>query len=191
MHPLAGDVFYLRMLLHHDHCKGKTSFEDLKTVDGVCLESYQEVCRSLGLLQDDREWEEVLTEGAVTKISSALRELFVTILMFCSPSNPLDLFTKFHLDWSDDFKKEAEKKKIKLNDQQIKTMVAIDIRQRLQSWDRDLKTFRLPEPTDEDLESISFNPINTHPVLIREELNFDLEEMRSIAEERIKIFTDS
>jgi hypothetical protein len=84
MNPLAGDVFYLRMLLHHDQCKGKTSFEDLITVQGIHHESYQEVCRVLGLLQDDREWEEVLTEGALTKMSQALRELFVTILMFAA-----------------------------------------------------------------------------------------------------------
>ena len=30
MHPLAGDVFYLRMLLHNDHCKGKKSFADIE-----------------------------------------------------------------------------------------------------------------------------------------------------------------
>ena len=28
--PLSGEVYYLRMLLHHDHCRGKESFEDLK-----------------------------------------------------------------------------------------------------------------------------------------------------------------
>ena len=50
MNPMAGDVFYLRMLLHHDHCKGKTSFEDLRTVDGSCFETYQETCRVIGLL---------------------------------------------------------------------------------------------------------------------------------------------
>ena len=92
MNPLAGDVFYLRMLLHHDHSRGKQSFNHLKTVEGKCMETYQEVCRLLGLLQDDREWEEVLSEGAVTKMSPALRELFVTILLFCYPSNPLELF---------------------------------------------------------------------------------------------------
>ena len=27
--PASGDVFYLRMLLHDDHCRGKVSFTDL------------------------------------------------------------------------------------------------------------------------------------------------------------------
>ena len=51
IHPAAGDVFFLRMLLHHDHCKGCTSFENLRNVNGIFLETYQEVCRALGLLR--------------------------------------------------------------------------------------------------------------------------------------------
>ena len=37
------------------------------TVDGDIKESYQEVCNTLGLLQDDREWDQVLTEEGVIK----------------------------------------------------------------------------------------------------------------------------
>ena len=105
----------------HDHCRSRKSFQDLRTVDGKCLESYQEVCRVLGLLQDDKEWDVVLTEGAATKMCSALRELFVTILMFCFPANPLELFSKYHLDWADDFQRQAALKGFKLNTQQLKT----------------------------------------------------------------------
>ena len=190
MNPLAGDVFYLRMLLHHDHCKGKKSYEDLRTVDGNCLETYQEVCRVLGLLQDDKEWEEVLSEGAATKMSSALRELFVIILMFCYPANPLELFNKYFLDWTDDFQREAEKKQVNLDENQLKTLVTMDIKQRLQSWDKDLKTFRLPEPTSEELDNISFDQTNQLPVLIKEELNFDVAEIKTMSEERRELFTD-
>ena len=111
--------------------------------------------------------------------------------MFCFPANPLELFNKFHLDWADDFQRDAEKKNITLNDQQLKTMVAMDIKQRLQSWNKDLKTFGLPEPNHEDLESISFNQLNTLPVLVKEELNFDMKEMKIIADERLKMFTGS
>ena len=190
MNPLAGDVFYLRMILHHDHCKGKKSFEDLRSVDGTLLETYQEVCRVLGLLQDDKEWEEVLSEGAATKMSYALRELFVIILIFCYPANPVELFNKYHLDWADDFKKDAEKKQISLNERQLRTLVTLDIQQRLQSWDKDLKTFRLQNPTQEELDEISFDHTNVQPVVIREELDFDVSEMLKISETRMNMFTD-
>ena len=76
VNPAAGDVYFLRMLLHHEHSEGKSSFIDLRTLDGVLMESYQELCRALGLLQDDREWDEALSKGALTKMSAALRELF-------------------------------------------------------------------------------------------------------------------
>ena len=78
VNPAAGDVYFMRMLLHHDHSKGKNSFEDMKTVKGELKESYQEVCRVLGLLQDDQEWDEALHEGALTHMPCSLRELFVT-----------------------------------------------------------------------------------------------------------------
>ena len=32
VNPLAGEAFYLRMLLHDDHCRGKISFNDMKTI---------------------------------------------------------------------------------------------------------------------------------------------------------------
>ena len=63
INPVAGDVFYLRLLLHHDHCKGKKSFEDLQTVNGEVCVTFKEACTRLGMLQDDDEWHQVLTEA--------------------------------------------------------------------------------------------------------------------------------
>ena len=98
MNPAAGDVFFLRILLHHEHSAGKVSFQDMKTVEGEECETYQEVCRVLGLLQDDKEWSNVLIEGSATKLSSALRELFITILLFCVPANPKSLFDNHYME---------------------------------------------------------------------------------------------
>ena len=44
---LAGDVVYLRMLLHTDVSRGVQSFEDLK----LGKEAFKETCLYLGLLQ--------------------------------------------------------------------------------------------------------------------------------------------
>ena len=44
---LAGEVVYLRMLLHTDVSRGAQSFEDLK----LGRETFKEACRHLGLLQ--------------------------------------------------------------------------------------------------------------------------------------------
>ena len=89
VNPLAGETFYLRILLHNDHCRGKTGFEDLKRLDnGKICETFKEVCSELGLLRDDLEWQRVLEESAATKLSPQICELFIVILMFCQPSNP-------------------------------------------------------------------------------------------------------
>ena len=48
--PLAGEVIFLRMLLHHDVCRGVKSFEELK----LGKETYKEACRHLGLLQVEK-----------------------------------------------------------------------------------------------------------------------------------------
>ena len=90
--PTSGDVFYLKMLLNNQHCCRKTSFKDMLTIDETFHESYQSVCRELGLLSDDQEWTLVLTEAAVTKMCPEIRSLYVVILMFCQPSDPKTLF---------------------------------------------------------------------------------------------------
>ena len=191
MNPVAGDVFYLRMLLHHDHSMGKTSFEDIKTIEAELCESYQEACRLLGLLQDDKEWDEVLTEGSITKLSPALRELYTTILLFCMPANPKELLEKHYLEWTDDFVNEAEKKGIKLNDSQLKTLVVTDLKQRLQSWDRQLSAFGIKEPTEAELENVNLTKRHDISALIREELDFDTSELTNLVDERVTQFTVS
>ena len=125
VHPVAGEVYFLRMLLHHDHSRGKVSFEDMRTVDGIEQESYQEVCRLLGLLQDDKEWDEALTEGALTRMPGVLRELFVTIVLFCTPANPKELFYKHFIEWADDFVANAAKERIVLSETQIQTLILL------------------------------------------------------------------
>ena len=88
VNPLAGEAFYLRILLHNDFCRGKTSFEDMRTLEnGNVCETYQEVCRELGLLRDDQEWQQVLEEASGTQLPAQLRELYVIIL--CSVSQAI------------------------------------------------------------------------------------------------------
>ena len=83
--------FFLRLLLLHT--PGATSFEDLRTVDGVLLETFLEACASRGLLQDDAEWQNVLVEAAGFQMPKQLRQLFAVILTHCETSDPLYLWT--------------------------------------------------------------------------------------------------
>ncbi|KAH9668826.1 ATP-dependent DNA helicase [Citrus sinensis] len=80
-HPSSGERFYMRMLLNF--VKGSTSFESIRTVNGVTYPTFKAACYALGLLDDDKEWIDCLTEVAIWATGNELRHLFVTILIHC------------------------------------------------------------------------------------------------------------
>lgn len=128
VHPVSGDLFYLRMLLHHKHSERAQSFEDLYRVRGQQQPSYQAVCRQLGLLDDDDEWNEILLEAAHTKMCPQIRELFVTLFIFCQIADPQELFENHHSCWYDDFSRKTRNQDPILG----RAFVLLDIERRLQ-----------------------------------------------------------
>lgn len=101
VHPKMVDCFHLRMLLHH--VRGPTSFESLRTVNGIVYETYQGACKALNLLDDDHHWDETLQEARDYRSAQKLRELFAIILVFGPPSDPSVLWNKYREDFSEDF----------------------------------------------------------------------------------------
>ena len=87
--PIAGERFYLRLLL--TSVPGPTSFEDLRTIAGIVYPTFQAACVALGLLEDDREWIDCLTEAAVFAVGAQLRSLFVTALLYGPITEPVTL----------------------------------------------------------------------------------------------------
>jgi ATP-dependent DNA helicase PIF1 len=190
INPLAGDTFYLRMLLHQDHCKGKESYKALQTLPtGRICDTYKEVGRELGLLDDDQEWERVLDECVHNTLCPQIRELYVVILMFCQPANPRDLFDQFWETWIDDFNQQAQHRRLSLDLQQSRTMVLLDLQLRLQSFEKDLTHFGLPVPTEEELTRVEFFT-STEPVVIREEKDYNVSELAAYVEEVAAQFTE-
>ena len=84
--PANGEVFYLRMLLSHSHCKGKKSFIELRKVAGCVYPSYLETCNALGILDNDEEWDSCLEEAEFECGPARFRMIFATIICFNSPS---------------------------------------------------------------------------------------------------------
>jgi hypothetical protein len=154
--PAVGDLYYMRMLLHNNHCRGKISFIDLKTIDGVVCETYQQVCNRLGLLEDDSEWIDALEDA--THMCLQLQRLFVMILIFCNPEGPRALFDRFWIIWYDDFSYKAQLRNIQLQESQLKTLVLQDIELNLSGFDNTLIEYKLPEITLDDMtHSQTFN----------------------------------
>ena len=190
VNPVAGDIYYLRILLHDNHCRGKKSFLDMLTLQsGRVCETYKEVCFEVGLLSDDKEWHKLLEVAAFTNMCPQIRELYVIILIFCLPSDPFSLLEEFWDTWTDDFQRKAERRGYHLSEGQLKTMVLLDIEARLDSFGKTLCDFRLPIPTADEMAQVE-HVNDTRPAVIREELDFDLDDMKRIVQERVPTFTD-
>ena len=209
IHPSAGDRFYLRMLLHHEHCVRKKSFEELKSEGGIPCGSWKEVCQKLGLLQDDREWEMVLEEAASTRSCANQVGLFVTIALFNNPADPSALFEQFWLSWTDQIAMKAwERNGVELCNQPIteddteeskvrkaadhallKTLVLLELKRQLYANDKGLADVNLPEPTEEEEAAVA-HITGGVSVIVRDELDFSVPEAATRASEAEARFTD-
>jgi hypothetical protein len=96
----SGERFYLRLFLTIR--SGATSFENLRTVDGIHHPTFQATCGALGLLQDDQEWDACLREACIDHNAARLRKLFVILLLFCSPLRPEVLWERYRDKMSHD-----------------------------------------------------------------------------------------
>jgi len=75
----------------------------LKTVNGVVHATYAAAAIALGLLNDDEAWRACMTESSALDTATQLRYLYVTILLFCHPADPVDLYRRFEVNMMEDF----------------------------------------------------------------------------------------
>ena len=159
------EVYSLRLLLHH--VSGAESYEDLRTVNGQTLPSFQAACIELGLMDDESELDKAMEEAFLVQFGEQLRSFFYSILLYIKPSNPL----KF---W--------ETHKEKLSEDWVKQYGKTNAINKVLKWLKDrlilseitLKSIGLPEPEYDQAEESSVR-------IIEEELNFDREEQRKLA----------
>ncbi|KAI6661989.1 hypothetical protein LOD99_9659 [Oopsacas minuta] len=98
-HPIEGERFNLRILLHH--VTGCRSYKDIQTLPDGLFAYLKEASRRRGLFEDDQECDNCLTEADLR--SSELRQLFVTLLIFNEPADPLVLLNKHKASLAEDF----------------------------------------------------------------------------------------
>ena len=108
VHPNQREAYYLRILLHH--VKGPTSFESIRTVDGEVCESYHEACVKLGLLLDDKCWENTMKDAETTMMPRQMRSLFVALLSMNCLDNPVEIWNMFKDSMSEDYLHQVYKK---------------------------------------------------------------------------------
>ncbi|XP_074300480.1 uncharacterized protein LOC141631751 [Silene latifolia] len=86
MSPNGGERYYLRTLLNF--VKGPKSYKDIRTVNGVPHTTFKEACYALGLLGDDKEYNDAIEEASYWGTGFYLRNLFSTLLLTNSLVNP-------------------------------------------------------------------------------------------------------
>jgi len=162
------------MLLYH--VPGPTSFEHLRTVDGVLRETFQDACAARGLLETDDEWDSCLTEAATIDTGNQLRELFVSIVLYNNPSNPCALFERHTYSLSDDcqYRLRTFHHINNPSNEQIISLALHEIDHLLQQNGKSLSTYNLPANP-----SVDFENIDGLCRIVAEEINYDVERLRT------------
>ena len=181
--PRHGDVFYLRVLLHH--VPGAATFSDLRTVDGEVCATNQEACRRRGLLQDDDEWTAALADAVRTTRPGQIRQLFVVILLFCAPADPAALFRRYQADMGEDYAHRHPE----LQPDLMTSLVLLHIEEELQRAGKSLVDFALPPVSDEHRAAAAAlevaEELRRLPPVMREELAFDRDGLQATVEQRL------
>ena len=109
VHPNNSECYYLRLLLHE--VRGPTSFTTLKTVAGIVHPTFHSACKSLGLLEDDANWDHTLEEASLFHSPNRIRDLFAVILVFCQVGDPENLWKKHRGSLAEDIKRQIERER--------------------------------------------------------------------------------
>ncbi|XP_021729317.1 uncharacterized protein LOC110696333 [Chenopodium quinoa] len=169
VHPNSGEQYYLRMLL--TKVCGAESFEDIRTVDGVIHPTFRSACHAFGLLDDDNEWHETLSEASNWASGSQLRNMFCSILMFSEVSDPKQLWEQHWGELTDDLERMMQRQtrnpNLRLTPEEMQNQGLQEIEHILNKLGRSLTDFPdMPQPSSE----LARNALNR---LIRDELEYD------------------
>ncbi|CAN1128959.1 hypothetical protein LINPERPRIM_LOCUS17159 [Linum perenne] len=163
--PAASeDIFYLRMLL--GKISGALNFKDLRTLNGIVYDNYQDTCQAMGLLSSDNEWDLVMLEVSRWAHPAIIRSMFVSLLIFCQVADPSKLLANWWESMSEDFAHRKQQldsieftqpQPILLYDQLLTNLDYL-----LHSYSLSLKHFKLPQPMPIVTSEQNYNNILTH-----------------------------
>ncbi|ESR46081.1 hypothetical protein CICLE_v10003171mg, partial [Citrus x clementina] len=143
--------------------KGSTSFESTRTVNGVTYPTFKAACYALGLLDDDKEWIDCLTEAAIWATGNELRHLFVTILIHCQVSDASQL-------WKSNYTN------LQLTEQQVEAYTLLEIETIMLKMGKSLRDIDgMPLPNSSLIRDSGNR-------LVNEELDYDRDQLKKLHE---------
>nr|XP_027067427.1 uncharacterized protein LOC113693039 [Coffea arabica] len=134
--PSEGERYFLRLLLLN--VKGPTSFDDLKTVDGVYVNTFREAVIMRGLFESNNPQEQCLEEAALYHMPYSFRRLFATLLVYFTPADPRSLWLKFKESLSENFNRT-----LNLSSDQVQHKVLYEISKFLESMGKNINMYGL------------------------------------------------
>ncbi|XP_019160767.1 PREDICTED: uncharacterized protein LOC109157323 [Ipomoea nil] len=184
--PATGEIFYLRCLLNK--ICGPTSFEDIRTVNGVMYDSFRDACYARGLVDDDNEYVDAVEEANHWASADQLRKLFVTLLMSSCMGKPETVWYAVWPHLSDDaqfnIRKQLHNRDFVLSDSHKMNFALVEIEKLLSIHGKSLKDYpEMPAASCTALHIISNR-------FIQEELTYDCLEQEKENLELVSQLTD-
>ncbi|XP_020102630.1 uncharacterized protein LOC109720149 [Ananas comosus] len=173
IHPHSGELYFLRMLLNK--VKGARNYTEIKTVDGIVHGTFRAACDAIGLLGDDLEWRNALEEANYWSFDSNLRQLFVTLIIFCEVGDPKKLWDDCWEMMSDDIlyrlKEVLGVPNLKVSQIDLQNYILFELEIMFNKNGSPLSQFKLPIPTRLLMEDMDNR-------LLREEMKYDVDTLR-------------
>ncbi|XP_019168340.1 PREDICTED: uncharacterized protein LOC109164044 [Ipomoea nil] len=184
--PATGEIFYLRCLLNK--IRGPTSYEDIRTVNGVLYNSFRDACYARGLVDDDNEYVDAIEEASHWTSADQLRRLFVTLLMSSYMGKPESVWYVVWPHLSDDAQfqipKQLHNRDFVLTDSHKMNFALVEIEKLLSIHGKSLKDYpEMPAANCTALHIISNR-------FIQEELAYDCVEQEKENLELVSQLTD-
>ncbi|XP_036345359.1 uncharacterized protein LOC118754555 [Rhagoletis pomonella] len=83
VHPKNDECFSLRLLLVN--VRGPTSFQSLRTVNGLVCPTFRAACQKLSLLENDTHWDTTIAEALISASPNQIRTLGVFTIRSGNP----------------------------------------------------------------------------------------------------------
>ncbi|XP_072077873.1 uncharacterized protein [Arachis hypogaea] len=185
VHVVNTEEYYQRLLLNTQ--RECMSFRDIRIVGGTIYATYRDACFALGLLQDDKEFIDAIKEASSWASGSYVRRLFVILLTSNNISRPEHVWDRCWHELSDDilYRQRAvmNMRELTMSDDEIKQLCLMNIDKILHSYGKTLKDYP-PMPLATEVDS----SLLTERV-IREELNFNRDDLKKNASDMLAIVT--
>ena len=144
-----SERYYLRILLHE--IPNPISFEDLCTYKNKKYNTFQETCSARGLLDDDVQWQDTISEAISYFSPSVARKVFCYILVYSHPANACKLWNDNKKELCHDFMKDDLHT---LFSHKIEQLGLKDINKKLKDLRRSLMDYQLmPQIEKDDVDS--------------------------------------